>query len=391
MAMGSVSNPPGPVVTADIPLPTIGPTPGTGTLLTWTFPGPVPPGNYTLTYTAEVPAFSPDGEVILNEASLTYPQNPTPQIAQAASTVVGNYTVMIDVYNEAGELVKTLPVKQYTQSIPSFSLEPGNTLVSINDKIQIVYKGLVLGTWDGTDNNGGEVTNGKYYIKLDNIDVFGTVTTITQVVKVSRNLAHLTVEIYNEAGEVIRHLDSVTADAVTLSTGVNISAGTIVPSFQGGMNSAVTITLTGGTTLVWDGRNDAGQFVSSGQYFVEVTSNDGQGRDSTITKEINVTSRSTNLTGTPVTVYPNPDSVRVNGSVIYFVANGSTGLTLKVKIYTLAGERVLTDIPVLPGAGFAKWDFTNQAMASGLYLADIEIIDAQGGLQRQITKILIVH
>jgi uncharacterized repeat protein (TIGR01451 family) len=108
MGASPLSNPPGPGSFTALGLPTPGTTPGMGTLLVWNFPGPIPPGNYTLNYTASVPNLVPAGTVYLNQAALTYPQMGTPQIASAASTVTGNYTVKIDVYNEAGEVVKTI-------------------------------------------------------------------------------------------------------------------------------------------------------------------------------------------------------------------------------------------------------------------------------------------
>jgi len=389
-ALAPIPNPPGPVVNAIIPLPTPGSTPGTGTLLVWTFPGPVPPGNYTLDYTASVTNFSPAGEAITNFAALTYPQSGAPQVAQAACTVTGNYTVRINVYNEAGEVVKTILLKQYSQPIQNVSLQNSDTLVSINDKINIVYQGQVIGTWDGTDNSGSEVTNGKYYIKIDNIDTDGVATSVTQVAMVARHLAHVTVNIYNDVGEVVRHLDNVLADAVNLPTDVSLSSGLISPSYQGGgANSTLTITLSNGTTVVWDGRNDSGQIVQNGQYFLEMQSTDGQGGSSTITKQISVYHGGLNLTGTPVVVYPNPDSQRVNGPVLQFV--GTPGLTLRINIYTIAGELVQAGITGQPGSGQATWDFSGRVLASGLYLADIEMTDSQGGFQRQVTRIVIVH
>jgi len=48
--------------------------------------------------------------------------------------------------------------------------------------------------------------NGNYYVKVDNIDTFGVVRTTTQEVTVNRSLYKADLTIYNEAGEVVRHL-----------------------------------------------------------------------------------------------------------------------------------------------------------------------------------------
>ena len=106
-----------------------------------------------------------------------------------------------------------------------------------------------MGTWNGTNNGGTEVTNGKYYVKIDNIDPTGVVNTQTQAVLVARHLATLTVNIYNEAGELVRRLDQTVADAVTMNTGFNLSASTFSPGYKGGPNTVLTIGLSGGTTI----------------------------------------------------------------------------------------------------------------------------------------------
>ncbi len=385
-----ISNPPGPGSFTTFGLPTPGPTPGMGTLLVWTFPGPIPQGNYTLNYTASVPNFVPAGTVYLNQAALTYPQIATPQIASAASTVVGNYTVKINIYNEAGEVVKTILVQRYSQPVVNVTLEKSNTFLSINDTISILYQGTVIGTWNGTNNGGQEVTNGDYYIKIDNIDNFGVVTSVTQMAVVARHLANIDVTIYNGAGEAIRHLDQFTSDAVTLETNVNLSRGLISPSYQGGVNSTVTISLSDGTSLVWDGKSDNGQIVTNGKYFIMVTSNDGQGGDSAVTKEVTVFHKGLNIAPGGVVVYPNPESDRVDGSQVNFATNSTTPLTLKVNIYTVAGELVQR-VEGLPGTGQLTWNFSSLGLASGLYLADIEIYDPTGAMQRQTSKIVIVR
>ena len=386
---GPISDPPGPGTFTALGLPTPGPTPGTGTLLVWNFPGPIPPGNYTLNYTASVDNFTTAGTVLLNQAALTYPQDPTPQIASAASTVIGSYLVKINVYNEAGEIVKTILVQRYSQPVNNVSLQSSDTLVSINDTINIVYDGVVIGTWNGTNNAGQEVTNGKYYITIDNIDNNGTVTSVTKPAMVARHLANVDVEVYNSAGEVIRHLEQFTADAVTLATNVDISLEHHhFPQLPGGPNSSMDITLPGGTTLVWNGTNDNGQIVTNGQYFIVVNSNDGQGGDSIVTKEVTVFHKGLNIAGGVVLVYPNPESNRVDGSQVTFAANAASALTLKVNIYTLAGELVAR-VEGQPGTSQLTWNFSGRGLATGLYLADIEIYDSTGAMQRQVSKIAI--
>ena len=177
-------------------------------------------------------------------------------------------------------------IKHYSEPVNDVTLLATDTLLSINDKINIVFHGIVIGTWDGTNDSGNEVSNGKYYIKIDNVDPMGVVQTQTLVTMVARHLAQVTVNIYNEAGEVVRHLYSSIADYQSLSSGVTLSTNTLSPSYSGGPNSTMNITLSDGTVLTWNGKNDNGSVVTNGQYFIEIESNNGTGGTATVTKQI---------------------------------------------------------------------------------------------------------
>src|ERR1019366_1693413 len=78
--------------------------PGNGTLLVWSFP-PVAPGNYGVTYTANVNGLTPEGTVINNQAAMNFLGNPIPQVVQAPVTVKGNFMVQINVYKKSKEIV----------------------------------------------------------------------------------------------------------------------------------------------------------------------------------------------------------------------------------------------------------------------------------------------
>jgi hypothetical protein len=378
--------PPG--ILSVLPIPTPAPATGAGTLLVWNFPF-VPTGNWAVTVNASVHDFTPAGTVIDNQAALYYTGASLVQTADAPVTVTGNYTVRVNVYNEAGELVKTLLITKYSEPVQNASLEPTNTLLSINDKIDIVFNGVVIGTWNGTNNSGNEVANGKYYIKIDNLDPLGAVESQTLQAMVSRHLAQVTVNIYNEAGEVIRQLYESTADFQSLSSGVTLSATTLSPGYTGSPASSLTLTLSGGTVLAWDGRNGDGNFVTNGEYFIEIQTNDGQGGTSTVTKAVMVFSNGLNPAGGSVVVYPNPWSAASGRKQVNFFL-GTPNMTLRVNIYSLAGELVARTSG-LPGSSTAVWDFSDQKVASGLYIAVVAIQNSAGGSVRQMRKIAVIQ
>jgi len=386
------SNPPGGTLSV-IPLSTPLPTGGTGTLLVWNFPS-MPGGNYNFTYNATVNDFMPGGMAITNWAAWTYPQFPAPQTVSAALTVQGNFTVRIGVYNEAGELVYSIPVTHYSEATLNSTISL-NTLTSINDQTQVLFHGVVLATWNGTTNAGSEVTNGSYYIKIDNIDPSGVVNTQTQRVLVARHLATVTINIYNGAGEVVKHLVQTVDDSLPMNTGFSLSTSAFSPGYEGGSNSDLQIRLSGGTTITWDGRGDNGQFLTNGQYTVEVTTVDGQGGNATVTKQVTIFHTGLELPNGYVSVYPNPYSATTNAnSQVTFRVGGN--YSLKASIYTVAGELV-DRVASLPGNNFLTWDPTAQtangsySVASGLYIAVVVISDAQGATQRTTHKLVVIH
>jgi hypothetical protein len=62
---------------------------------------------------------------------------------------------------------------------------------------------------------------------------------------------------------------------------------------------------------------------------------------------------------------------------------------LNAKVYTIAGELVRS-IPGTPGNASTQWTATG--MASGVYIAAVEVRDASGGiLEHQLLKILVLH
>jgi flagellar hook assembly protein FlgD len=388
------SNPPGGTFNT-FPLPTVAPTPGTGSLLIWSFPS-MPQGNYSYTYNATVNDFSPGGQPITNYAAWNYPPNVTvPNVTNAALTVQGNFQVRIGVYNEAGELVDLLLApKDFSEAIQNVNIS-ANSLTSINDIIQISFHGVVLATWNGTNSNGTEVTNGQYFVKIDNIDPEGVVNTQTQSVLVARHLATVTVNIYNEAGEVVRHLEETVADSVTMNSGFTLSTSTFEPGNQGGSNSNLQITLSGGTIINWDGRGDNGEYLTNGQYTVVVTTVDGQGGDATVSKQLTIFRTSVDLPNGYVSVFPNPYSSK-NNTQPYITIRVGGNYSVSANIYTVTGELV-AKVQSLPGNNYATWDPTTQTVngsygvASGLYIAVVVISDPQGATQRTTHKIAYIH
>ena len=224
---------------------------------------------------------------------------------------------------------------------------------------------------------------------MDSIDSLGVVKSVTQQVMVNRSLYKATILVYNEAGEVVKHLYAYTDDLGKATVmEVLLSTNVIKPSYSpvGGTPSQLAVILSSGTTVIWNGMSDSGNFVQSGQYYVEVHSSDGKGGDSTVTKQVSVIGIET--TGI-ILAEPNIlDSTKGNTSTT-FTAYSTQPLSLNACLYTVAGERVaILDGPI--GQGTVKWNAVG--FASGIYIAVVTAKDSNGGLAfRRILKVALLH
>jgi flagellar hook assembly protein FlgD len=370
-------------------------TPGGGTptavgnSLQWVFPS-LSVGAVTMTYRAQIANFLAGGTVLTNNAQLTYAGNPVPQKASVNVIIEAVYTVKIGVYNSAGELVKQIYVKELSQQITSITLLQTPTITSLNGVVYVTVDGVQLATWDGTNQSGDPVSNGVYYVKVDNIDANGVDTSVSETVTVSRSIAKIQVNIYNEAGEVVKHLYAYADDPgnmnlgnVTFSTNViKPTVGTPTPNGTGDL----TLTFPNGVTVTWDGTNDSGQLVTDGTYEVEVNWTDGKGGQQVTTHNVTVERG----TGSPAggTVFAAPNILTGGSTWTTVQINSTLNLTLTASVYDIAGELVKRPMVGPTGNGTVPVDLSG--LASGLYFIVVNISDTNGNfIQKQVTQIVI--
>jgi len=315
--------------------------------------------------------------------------NPVPQKASVNITITGTYLVKVDVYNGAGELVKQIWVKELSQQITSFTM-PSATITSLNGVVYVEVDGQVIATWDGTNQAGTPVSNGVYYMTVDSVDPYGVVKSVSEVVTVSRSIATVSVNIYNEAGEVVRHLYAYANDPGAMDLGnLQLSSTVIEPTMNGTQASgasAVTLTFPDGLTLTWDGKNDSGQVVTNGDYTVEVNWATGTGADEVISRAVMVENRGFLATNGKVYVQPNILKGGVTSATV--VAPSSLVLTVTAGVYDVAGELVKKPVTGQAGTNVVTLDVTG--LASGLYFVAVDLTDTNGHLvQKQVTQIVI--
>ncbi len=378
-------------VSAATPVPDGGTFTQSGSTLTWNWSGSLPVGAVTLTYQATVDNFVQEGTVLTNHAVVSY-ANGTPKSAQVSLTLATIYDVKIDVYNETGELVKHISTQELSQQITGFDLQ-NPTISTLGGTAYVDVGGAAIASWDGNNNSGNPVSNGKYYVTVTNSDAFGQTTTVSQVVMVSRHLATVEVDIYNEAGEIVKHLYTYANDPTdTPMTQVNLSTAFINPS-QGSSNDSsttankVTITSPNGVNVVWDGTSDTGSIVTNGHYEIDVHWTDGKGVQEEISRGIVVQARNNPVTDG--TVWAQPNILQGGATTTTLQVSSSASYTLQVGLYDVAGE-LIKRYTGSTGTNQATLDLAG--LSSGLYFAVVELTGPNGGIvQRQTTQLVIQH
>jgi len=363
--------------------------------LQWILPTSLTAGVYDLTYQTKVFAFAQANVPLTNHAQLTYAGLITPMTVSVPVTVIGQFTVSVNIYNSAGEVVKTIPIQQFSSAINNIVLSTTNTintLMGTGSTIEILYNGYVIGSWNGTNNLNQPVSNGTYRVQVDNVSTTGLVTSVSQNAIVSRSLSQVEVDIYNGAGELVRTLYNSFANPTTSSmTNVLLSSTVLQPNTNNastGVASQLQIWVQDTNqpvTLIWDGSNNNGTYVNSGQYEIQVHWTNGSGNTTDITRTVLVIP--TAGVGGIAVARPNILNA-VNGMTTVFDTSGVTNASsLKVKIYTIAGELARS---LASGSPTVNWNASG--MASGIYIAVVEIDNASGGIvNQQRLKILVLH
>ena len=379
----------GPAANSPSSLPTPAANPSLNQLV-WTLP-PLNPGTYRLSYQAQINNLVPPGTSLVNNAVLTYPGAP-PLTSSAQVAALGGYTVKIGVYNSAGELVVILYTQQNMQAINAFTLGSNQitTLGGANGAVTVYFAGIPIAVWNGNTSSGTPATNGAYIITSQSTDPSGNVIAVSQNVTVTRPYAQLSANIYNEAGEVVKHLYAQVASVPNaVMTDVQLSSSVIQPGVVSPNSTSsaqiVIQTSSGGVTLSWDGTNDAGAIVTDGSYVIGVHWNNGNGQIQDLTREITVTGG-----GHLDQVVAAPNVLTGTNTTVAFSTQSASAYTLRVRVYTVAGELVAT---VLGGSGTNQVAWDASGKASGLYLAVAEMTNPQTGtvIGRQILKISVVH
>ena len=344
----------------------------------------------TFTYTA-TPTFTP-----------TYTYTNTPTITPTPPPFP--YVLTIGVYNEAGELVKTIVSTPTEEMLGDIDLlinnQPANGAMTSDNSLQILLPGVQtpstpLGQldtsyfWNSSTNANQQAASGVYYIKFEQTDGYGHTNVVIKQINVLNVSQYAEVDIYNSAGEKVTNMiiyKDVSATQLTLKV------PNIIPIDSTG--NTVTIIYGNGLSdyVNWNGLTDQGNLVQSGTYEVQVNLVTNQGKTTVASKTVEILTQSGKFSGN-VEIWPNPyvGAKTIAKQVKFVWVPGSTMGTMSVNVYNIAGELVRQWTADMQ-TGFVTWDLTSNDgadAAEGLYVVVFQIKDNLGSTTIKTLKMTI--
>jgi len=310
------------------------------------------------------------------------------------------YVLVLEVYNEAGEKVKTLADTGVAGDMSEVLLmASGKEAYAFNASsgpLTVFFPGLdansqaggVSFAWDGRADNGQNAGQGVYHIKATVTDSYGHVNTKVMNVQLLRVEEYARLSVYNTAGELVARVENASAGTGDRS----LEMPDVIYTGYGAAPQAIKYSEF--DTLVWDGRNLEGRLVMSGTYEVVLEIKAADGYSMAAVKTISVLC----LGGPPVPgeikAYPNPVYADNESSLKVTIAweNTQPGRGT-VRIYSLAGELV-RKLDFDTASGKAVWDLKTSAgntASSGLYLANVTLRMENGGQGSRTVKIMVIN
>jgi len=295
----------------------------------------------------------------------------------------GQPTYSLDLYNQAGELVRVIasgvPVQgqlaDFTVTDPTFSPQAGQQAVILVDGV--TYQ------WNGSNAGGQVVTSGTYYVQLKSTDNTGDQTVYTHSVTVLDSGKQFSLKIYNSAGELVRTLALGTyAGAMPDQLTVDHKTAVFGPS-GGEFNFNL-----GPASQLWNGLNDAGQMVQSGDYTVQLVS-ETQGSASVV-NNITVSVLKTNasiLDGAKV----GPDPVGLGVQAVQVkLPNAPSGSIVIGRLYNVSGELIMA-VTNTQQPGLLTFNLGQHRVSAGIYLLSLSSTAPWGQTERRILHFVVVR
>ncbi len=328
----------------------------------------------------------------------------TPTATPINTYVKPGYLLTVKVYNEAGEVVKTITTVSTDYVMTGMLTSVGGNTTggfSGNEVLTITMTGAGQGgtdlvtSWDGTTDGGQPAASGSYYISAAETDTYGHVMDITKDITLIKNTTYVQLNIFNSAGELVRTITDVNfvfpPDFLSGTQGLGISLD-VPPLITTKQANASPVQIKFGAAsadiMLWDGKNAAGLSVSSGVYEMQLVVKTETLTGIVAAKSVTVLENNDVFIGNIKTV-PNPYNGSTAGIQLVWSANETGKMT--ISIYNIYGE-LIRNINATLESGATNWDVEtaggNQA-SNGLYIAVLQGISDSGNIARLMVKIAV--
>lgn len=336
--------------------------------------------------------------------TFTFTVTPTP--------VMFPYLLVIEAYNEAGEKVRLITETRITDIFSEiemlaggisnniFNPSEGPLIISIPgiwtpeqmgpgvDRINIA--------WDGYNDNGQNVNNGVYYIKISVQDRYGHLQTTIKEVQLLRIEEYVRINIYNTAGELVRGLQ-IKPTSLTIGTLNLDNVENVIYIPESGM---IDINYGAGNIIQWDGKNGIGELVNNGMYEMQIEVFANNGYRIVASKTVTILREQGELAlidpdnpNLYPKIYPNPVVLEGGDGAIKLEWFKPLSGQITVKIYNVAGE-LIKQIRGDLDAKVLNWDLKTdkgEKISGGLYITVFEARKISGEKEKEIKKFSIIR
>jgi flagellar hook assembly protein FlgD len=271
--------------------------------------------------------------------------------------------------------VEVKSVQDFKVTDPAFAPQAGQQAAIIVDGTTYV--------WNGTNDNGQQVSSGIYYVKLEEHDSYGNVISYVQQVVVLAVGNQVKLRIYNSAGEEVKTLYS-KAYGLQAPSHLNPDKNTLALGADGSDKIAFDL---GGITAYWDGTNNSGNRVDSGTYTVKLEVQNLSGAQTVAATQVTVINAASVILGDPL-IAPNPVPAAATSFQLRWKA--LPGIQVTARLYNVAGELIMTATNGLSPDRLV-FDLGGRQVSGGIYLVAVTAKAPWGSVSRNTLKMVLVR